>query len=141
MFAGPSKQLYERKWILPVGEPVKLKGVDTTGSWYMFSNRYWIPASNIMGRAPSDLPVTKVPYVSTEHKANLRQETSVVSPIGGEVSAGQSVVVIGEAEGGPPAGIWYLLDSGFWISGDLVTDVPENLPKLEWPISQTTQDE
>ena len=72
--------------------------------------------------------MTSAPYVLTG--ANLREEPTTASPVQGGVPAGNVIVVVGQKEGGPPAGIWYQLDSGLWIYGELVANLPPNLPVL-----------
>ena len=125
MYAGPSIEFEVKGEILQAGTRVEVLGVDSSRDWYVLANRYWIPALAVRF-APDDLTVTSAPYVLTG--ANLREEPTTDSPVQGGVSAGNIIVVVGQKEGGPPAGTWYQLDSGLWIYGELVADIPPNLP-------------
>ena len=127
MYAGPSSEFEVRGESLQAGSTVEVLGVDASGDWYVLSNRYWIPAFAVRF-APDDLTVTSAPYVLTG--ANLREEPTTASPVQGGVPAGNVIVVVGQKEGGPPAGTWYQLDSGLWIYGELVANLPPNLPVL-----------
>lgn len=128
VYIGPGTE-YEGRWVLPAGEPIRLTGTDSSGDWYLLSSRYWIPGANIEGQLPGNLPVRAIPSVLA-NVANLREEPTSNAPVGGVVPAGQTIVLVGQKEGGPPAGTWYQLDSGLWIWGDLVADAPSDLPVL-----------
>ncbi len=128
VYIGPGTE-YESRWVLPAGEPIRLTGTDSSGDWYLLSSRYWILGANIEGQPPGNLPVRTIPSVLAD-VANLREEPTNNAPVGGVVPAGQTIVLVGQKEGGPPAGTWYQLDSGLWIWGDLVADAPSDLPVL-----------
>ena len=127
MYAGPGIEFEVKGEILQSGTTVEVLGIDSSGDWYVLANRYWIPAPAVRF-APDDLAVTSAPYVLTG--ANLRAEPTTNSPVQGGVSAGSIIVIVGQKEGGPPAGTWYQLDSGLWIYGELIAGVPPNLPVL-----------
>ena len=128
VYTGPGTE-YESRWVLPAGAPIRIIGTDISGDWSMLSSRYWIPVGHIEGQVPGNLPVRTSPSVLA-NVANLREEPTSNSPVGETVSAGQTIVLVGQKEGGPPAGTWYQLDSGLWIWGNLVADAPSDLPVL-----------
>ena len=127
MYAGPGIEFEVKGEILQAGTTVEVLGIDSSGDWYVLANRYWIPALAVRF-APNDLAVTSAPYVLTG--ANLRAEPTTNSPVQGGVSAGRTIVIVGQKEGDPPTGTWYQLDSGLWIYGELIAGVPPNLPVL-----------
>ena len=122
---GPG-EAFEVTEILPNGASVQLTGIDVSGRWYLLSSFHWVPVANVSGRIPEALPVVTLGSVLVD--ANLRQEPTTNSPILGTAREGQTVVLIRQQEGSQPAGTWYLLASGYWIYGDLVTELSASLP-------------
>ena len=122
---GPGTE-FEIVETLPKGATVQLIGIDASGDWYLLSSSSWVSAANVGGRIPESLPVATLGRVLVD--ANLRQEPTTVSPVLGTARQGQIIVLVGQQEGSQPAGTWYQLDSGHWIFGDLVAELPTALP-------------
>ena len=122
---GPGTE-FEIVETLPKGATVQLIGIDASGDWYLLSPSSWVSAANVGGRIPESLPVATLGRVLVD--ANLRQEPTTVSPVLETARQGQIIVLVGQQEGSQPAGTWYQLDSGHWIFGDLVAELPTALP-------------
>ncbi len=127
MRAGPGEEFVD-KGELEAGAEVTLIGVSGDATWFMLANRYWIPVEAV-SQAPDGLSVRVPPYALVN--ANVRARSTADAPRIGGVQANETLVLIGRQEGTNPVGIWYQLDTGGWIFGDLVVDAPADLPEVE----------
>jgi hypothetical protein len=56
--------------------------------------------------------------------ANLRSAPNLESELVGSAQVGQAINIVGRTSDG----LWYLLDTGGWIFGELVTGAPQDAP-------------
>lgn len=122
---GPGAD-FESLGILPAGREVSLLGTSTDGSWSLMDNFHWIPSAAI-ANIPDGLPVLRHPTTITN--ANLRAAPDSGSALQGVLGPGTALLLDGQTQGSNPDGIWYHLDSGEWIYGELVQDAYANLPE------------
>ncbi len=127
MRAGPGEEFVD-KGELEAGAEVTLIGVNGDATWFMLANRYWIPVEAV-SQVPDGLSVRVPSYALVN--ANVRVRSTADAPRIGGVQANETLVLIGRQEGTNPAGIWYQLDTGGWIFGDLVVDAQADLPEVE----------
>ena len=73
---------------------------------------------------------TLLARVNATPRANLRLGPSTNTAVRGTAVSGSSLVLVGWREGPDGDGIWYQLDSGLWIWGSLVADIPADVPQL-----------
>ncbi len=123
---GPGVQ-YEEKGRLSADTPLEPIGVNAQGDWVVLATRYWVSNARIPN-LPDGLPVTTAPYVSAQ-VANVRQGPSQDTELVQTLVEGQTIVLVAQTAGSNPPGPWYRLDGGSWIWGELVEDVPADLPQ------------
>ncbi|MCE2467490.1 MAG: hypothetical protein J4G06_05645 [Caldilineaceae bacterium] len=122
---GPGAD-FESRGILPAGREVNLLGTSTDGSWSLMDDFHWIPSAAITN-IPDGLPVLRHP--TTISNANLRAAPNSGSAQQGFLGPGTALLLDGWTLGSNPDGVWYHLDSGEWIWGDLVQDAYAGLPE------------
>ena len=122
---GPGDD-FDSRGILPAGREVNLLGTSADGSWSFMDDFLWIPSAAI-ANIPDGLPVLRHP--TTIRIANLRAAPNQGSAQLGSLGPGTTLVLDGWTLGSNPDGVWYHLDSGEWIWGDLVQDAYANLPE------------
>ena len=122
---GPGAD-FESRGILPAGREVNLLGTSTNGSWSLMDNFHWIPSAAITN-IPDGLPVLRHPTTITN--TNLRAAPDSGSALQGVLGPGTALLLDGWTLGSNPDGIWYHLDTGEWIWGDLVQDAYASLPE------------
>lgn len=135
--------------LVAAGGNVDISGRDATGSWYRLDDGSWIHADGLV-----DPPLDQVPIVTAETEpsseeaappvdtpedgpqvqlvpvaalvnadSNLRAGPGVEFDRVGGINFGEEAFIVGISEDGE----WYLLESGAWIFGTLITeavDVP-----------------
>ena len=112
--------------ILPAGREVNLLGTSADGSWSFMDDFHWILSAAI-ANIPDGLPVLRHP--TTISNANLRAAPDSGSARQGFLGPGTALLLDGWTLGSNPDGVWYHLDTGEWIYGDLVQDAYANLPE------------
>ncbi len=122
---GPGAD-FESRGILPAGREVTLLGTSADGSWSLMDDFHWIPSAAI-ANIPDGLPVRRHP--TTISNANLRAAPDSGSARQGFLGPGTALLLDGWTLGSNPDGVWYHLDSGEWIYGDLVQDAYAGLPE------------
>ena len=122
---GPGAD-FESRGILPAGREVDLLGTSTDGSWSLMDDFHWIPSAAI-ANIPDGLPVLRHP--TTTAQANLRAAPDSGSALQGVLGPGTALLLDGWTLGSNPDGIWYHLDTGEWIYGELVQDAYTDLPE------------
>ena len=122
---GPGAD-FESRGILPAGREVNLLGTSTDGSWSLMDDFHWIPSAAI-ANIPDGLPVLSHPTTITN--ANLRAAPDSGSAQQGFLGPGTALLLDGWTLGSNPDGVWYHLDTGEWIYGDLVQDAYASLPE------------
>ena len=122
---GPGAD-FESRGILPAGREVDLLGTSTDGSWSLMDDFHWIPSAAI-ANIPDGLPVLRHP--TTTAQANLRAAPDSGSAQTGFLGPGTALLLDGWTLGSNPDGIWYHLDTGEWIYGELVQDAYTDLPE------------
>ncbi len=122
---GPGAD-FESRGILPAGREATLLGTSADGSWSLMDDFHWIPSAAI-ANIPDGLPVLRHP--TTISNANLRAAPDSGSAQQGFLGPGTALLLDGWTLGSNPDGVWYHLDSGEWIWGDLVQDAYAGLPE------------
>ena len=117
---------FPSRGIQPADSEVTLIGTNEDGSWSLMANYYWIPTVSIVS-IPDGLPVVGHPTANAN--ANLRAAPDQSSDQLGVVDLGTALPIDGWALGTNPDGVWYHLDTGEWIFGELVQDAYQNLPE------------
>jgi cytoskeletal protein RodZ len=80
--------------------------------------------------APTPVPPTPVPAIfpaTANTQANLRASPSLEAEIVGGTTPNQAINLVGQTADG----LWYRLDIGSWIFGELVTGAPAGIPVLD----------
>ncbi len=127
MRAGPGADSPDKGELL-AGTSLRLIGTSVDATWFMLDNRYWIPAETVSG-VVDGLNVRVPSYALVD--ANLRAGPTADSQRVAGIKADEVVVLVGQAIGTNPDGIWYQLDTGTWIFSGLVADAPGDLPTVE----------
>lgn len=122
---GPGAD-FESRGILPAGREVNLLGTSADGSWSLMDDFHWIPSAAI-ANIPDGLPVLSHP--TTVSEANLRAAPDSGSAWQDTLRPGTALLLDGWTLGSNPDGVWYHLDTGEWIYGDLVQDAYASLPE------------
>ena len=78
---------------------------------------------------PTPLPAVPAPVARALAAANLRQGPATDFPVVGAAVEGQELTVVGQLADGS----WYVLDNGAWIFGQLVENVPGDVPVVAAP--------
>jgi cytoskeletal protein RodZ len=78
---------------------------------------------------PTPLPAVPAPVARALAAANLRQGPATDFPVVGAAVEGQELTVVGQLADGS----WYVLDNGAWIFGQLVANVPGDVPVVAAP--------
>ena len=78
---------------------------------------------------PTPLPAGPAPVARALAAANLRQGPATDFPVVGAAVEGQELTVVGQLADGS----WYVLDNGAWIFGQLVENVPGDVPVVAAP--------
>jgi len=78
---------------------------------------------------PTPLPAVPTPVARALAAANLRQGPATDFPVVGAAVEGQELTVVGQLADGS----WYVLDNGAWIFGQLVENVPGDVPVVAAP--------
>jgi cytoskeletal protein RodZ len=78
---------------------------------------------------PTPLPAVPAPVARALAAANLRQGPDTDFPVVGAAVEGQELTVVGQLADGS----WYVLDNGAWIFGQLVANVPGDVPVVAAP--------
>lgn len=88
------------------------------------------PAPIVEPPAATPVPPTPTPAVAqatVNTLANLRNAPSVDSELAGSAQVGQVINIVARS----PDGLWFQMDSGGWIFGELVTGAPLDAPVAE----------
>jgi cytoskeletal protein RodZ len=78
---------------------------------------------------PTPLPAVPAPVARALAAANLRQGPTTDFPVVGAAVEGQELTIVGQLADGS----WYVLDNGAWIFGQLVENVPADVPVVAAP--------
>ncbi len=78
---------------------------------------------------PTPLPAAPAPVARALAAANLRQGPTTDFPVVGAAVEGQELTIVGQLADGS----WYVLDNGAWIFGQLVENVPADVPVVAAP--------